>query len=167
MGQYGVNSLTKIGQQDDLNTSNLQRDMQNIHRFRRQLDGTAKYKHKEEAEESLKGSQLDRTQVSKKSYSESRLDEELKRYEKGVEESISPPTFIDQLNMRNHTVLDKSNSTIARMPNKDKIEYAKVKLDELKGIKEMYVQNGGNKSEFRDNIDKMVEFYSKFLQERT
>ena len=69
--------------------------------------------------------------------------------------------------MRNHTVLDKSNSTIARMPNKDKIEYAKVKLDELKGIKEMYVQNGGNKSEFRDNIDKMVEFYSKFLQERT
>jgi len=29
------------------------------------------------------------------------------------------------------------------------------------------VQNGGNKTEFRDNIDKMVDFYSKFLQERT
>jgi hypothetical protein len=141
--------------------------MQNIHKYRRQLDGVKKYKHDEEVEQSLKSSQLDRTQVSKKSYSESRLDEELKRYEKPVEESISPPTFIDQLNMRNHTVLDKSNSTIARMPNKDKIEYAKVKLDELKGIKELYVQNGGNKPEFRDNIDKMVDFYSKFLQERT
>lgn len=69
--------------------------------------------------------------------------------------------------MRNHTVLDKSNSTIARMPNKDKIQYARTKLDELKGIKELYLQNGGSKLQFKDNIDKMVDFYTKFLQEKT
>lgn len=31
----------------------------------------------------------------------------------------------------------------------------------------MYVQNGGNKPEFKDNIEKMVDFYSKFLEEKT
>jgi hypothetical protein len=47
------------------------------------------------------------------------------------EDAISPPTFIDQMNMRNHTVLDKSNSSMGRMAKKDRLEYAKVKLDEL------------------------------------
>ena len=30
----------------------------------------------------------------------------------------------------------------------------------------MYIQNGGNKPEFKDNIDKMADFYSKFLDEK-
>ena len=54
--------------------------------------------------------------------------------------------------MRNYTMLDKSNSTMARMPNKDKIEYAKIKLDELNEIKAQYIQNGGKKPEFKENI---------------
>lgn len=41
--------------------------------------------------------------------------------------------------MKNHTVLDKSNSSLGRMPLKDRIEYAKVKMDELTEIKQMYV----------------------------
>jgi len=45
--------------------------------------------------------------------------------------------------MRNHTVLDKSNSSLGRMPKKDRMEYAKFKLDELNEIKSMYAQNGG------------------------
>jgi 3-methyladenine DNA glycosylase AlkC len=67
--------------------------------------------------------------------------------------------------MRNHTVLDKSNSSLGRMAVKDRIEYARVKLDELKDIKELYVKNGGNKTEFKNNVDKMIEFYSKFLKD--
>ena len=72
---------------------------------------------------------------------------------------VSPPTFIDQLNMRNYTMLDKSNSTMARMPHSDKIEYAKIKLDELNEIKAQYIQNGGKKPEFKENVEKMVHFY--------
>ena len=45
------------------------------------------------------------------------------------EDAESAPTFIEQLNMRNHTMLDKSNSTMARMAPSDKLEYARVKLD--------------------------------------
>ncbi len=101
------------------------------------------------------------------SFSQSRLDEELKRYEKPMKESaISPPTFIDQLNMRNHTVLDKSNSSLGRMPFKDRIEYAQVKLDELNEIKSLYIQNGGNRAEFKANVDKMIGFYENFLKEQ-
>ena len=47
--------------------------------------------------------------------------------------------------MKNQTMLDKSNSTMAKMTPADKLEYAKTKLDELKDIKTMYIQNGGNK----------------------
>lgn len=47
--------------------------------------------------------------------------------------------------MRNQTILDKSNSSIGRMQGKDKLEYAKLKLDELNEIRDMYMQNGGNK----------------------
>ncbi len=104
--------------------------------------------------------------MTNNSYSESRLQEELKKYDKPIkEQAISPPTFIDQLNMRNHTMLDKSNSSLAKVSNKDKIEYAKVKLDELNEIKSLYVQNGGQKNEFKSNVDKMVQFYQKFLNE--
>jgi hypothetical protein len=53
-------------------------------------------------------------------------------------------------------MLDKSNSSLAKVSNKDKIEYAKVKLDELNEIKSLYVQNGGQKNEFKSNVDKMV-----------
>jgi hypothetical protein len=31
------------------------------------------------------------------------------------------------------------------MQGKDKLEYAKLKLDELNEIRDMYMQNGGNK----------------------
>ena len=48
---------------------------------------------------------------------------------------------------------------MARMPNKDKIEYAKIKLDELNEIKAQYIQNGGKKPEFKENVEKMVNFY--------
>ena len=65
--------------------------------------------------------------------------------------------------MRNYTMLDKSNSTMAKMPNSDKIEYAKIKLDELNEIKLQYLQNGGKKVEFKDNVEKMIKFYEKFL----
>jgi len=67
--------------------------------------------------------------------------------------------------MRNHTVLDKSNSSLGRMALKDRIEYARVKLDELNDIKDLYVKNGGTKNEFKNNVDKMIEFYKKFLKE--
>lgn len=78
---------------------------------------------------------------------------------------MSPPTFIDQLNMRNHTILDKSNSSLGRMAVKDRIEYAKVKLDELNEIKDLYTKNGGTKAEFKMNIEKMIDFYNKFLKD--
>ena len=68
--------------------------------------------------------------------------------------------------MRNHTVLDKSNSSLGRMPLKDKIEYAKVKLDELTSIKALYIENGGNRPEFKANIEKMITFYENFLNEQ-
>lgn len=97
---------------------------------------------------------------------ESQLDEELKRYEPNPkEESISPPTFIDQLNMKNHTILDKSNSSLGRMSLKDRIEYAKAKLDDLNEIKDLYVKNGGTKNEVKTHVDKMIDFYKKFLKE--
>lgn len=67
--------------------------------------------------------------------------------------------------MRNHTVLDKSNSSLGRMAIKDRVEYAKVKLDELRDIKDLYVKNGGTKAEFKNNVDKMIDFYTKFLKE--
>ena len=82
------------------------------------------------------------------------------------EEADSSPTFIEQLNMKNHTMLDKSNSTMARMPASDKLEYARAKLDELNEIKTLYIQNGGNRPEFKANIDKMITFYQNFLQEQ-
>ena len=63
-------------------------------------------------------------------------------------------------------MLDKSNSTMARMPNKDKIEYAKIKLDELNEIKAQYIQNGGKKQDFKENIEKMIQFYEHFLSEQ-
>lgn len=80
------------------------------------------------------------------------------------EDAISPPTFIDNLTMKNHTLLDKSNSTINRMNHSDKIEYAKVKLDQLSEIKDLYLTNGGSNQEFRNNVDKMIQFYQKLLQ---
>ena len=52
---------------------------------------------------------------------------------------------------------------MAKMPNSDKIEYAKIKLDELNEIKLQYLQNGGKKVEFKDNVEKMIKFYEKFL----
>ena len=27
----------------------------------------------------------------------------------------------------------------------------------------MYIQNGGNKQDFKANVDKMIQFYQKFL----
>lgn len=51
------------------------------------------------------------------------------------------------------------------MALKDRIEYARVKLDELNDIKDLYVKNGGTKNEFKNNVDKMIEFYKKFLKE--
>lgn len=51
------------------------------------------------------------------------------------------------------------------MAVKDRIEYARVKLDELNDIKDLYVKNGGTKNEFKNNVDKMIEFYKKFLKE--
>lgn len=67
---YGMNSLTKIGGQDELTSSNLEKDMKNINKFKRQLEGVKKYKHNEQYESSLKGrnTKLDRTQISKNSY---------------------------------------------------------------------------------------------------
>jgi hypothetical protein len=67
--------------------------------------------------------------------------------------------------MRNHTVLDKSNSSLGRMAFKDRVEYARVKLDELRDIKDLYVKNGGTKPEFKNNVDKMIVFYTKFLKD--
>ena len=32
-------------------------------------------------------------------------------------------------------------------------------------IKEQYLRNGGNKQEFRNNIDKMISFYQKLVEE--
>ena len=55
---------------------------------------------------------------------------------------------------------------MARMPNKDKIEYAKIKLDELNEIKAQYIQNGGKKQDFKENIEKMIQFYEHFLSEQ-
>ena len=43
----------------------------------------------------------------------------------------------------------------------DRIEYARVKLDKLNDMKDFYAKNSGNKSEFRNNVDKMIEFYNK------
>jgi len=54
--------------------------------------------------------------------------------------------------MKNHTVLDKSNSSLGKMQNKDKLEYAMIKLDELNEIKDLYIENGGRKEEFKGNI---------------
>ena len=51
------------------------------------------------------------------------------------------------------------------MALKDRIEYAKAKLDDLNEIKELYVKNGGTKSEVKTHVDKMIEFYKKFLKE--
>ena len=51
------------------------------------------------------------------------------------------------------------------MALKDRIEYARVKLDELNDIKDLYVKNGGTKHEFKENVDKMIEFYKRFLKE--
>jgi hypothetical protein len=51
------------------------------------------------------------------------------------------------------------------MAVKDRIQYAKVKLDELNDIKDLYVKNGGTKNEFKTNVEKMIEFYKKFLKE--
>lgn len=66
--------------------------------------------------------------------------------------------------MRNHTILDKSNSSLGRMKPNDKLEYALVKLGELNEIKDSYIKNGGKKPEFKANIDKMIVFYEKLLQ---
>jgi hypothetical protein len=63
-------------------------------------------------------------------------------------------------------MLDKSNSTMARMPASDKLEYARAKLEELNEIKTLYIQNGGNRPEFKANIDKMITFYQNFLREQ-
>lgn len=73
---YGINSLTKIGAQDELSSSNLEKDMKNIYKFKRQLEGVKKYKHNEQYDSSLEESiaKLDRTRISKNSYTESRLD---------------------------------------------------------------------------------------------
>jgi hypothetical protein len=42
---YGANSLTKIGEYDSLSASNLEKEMKNVNKFKRQLDGVQKYQH--------------------------------------------------------------------------------------------------------------------------
>jgi hypothetical protein len=58
--------------------------MKNINRFKRQLDHVGKYKHKTEIEESQlsgsKYSKMGNTRLTNNPFSESKLDEELKRF---------------------------------------------------------------------------------------
>jgi hypothetical protein len=169
---YGNNSLSRVDQYDSLSAANLEKELKDVHKFKRQLQGVQKYQRPEVESRAASSKPMGQSKSSMLGQSrnyclqESQLDEELKRYENAPkEEAISPPTFIDQLNMRNHTVLDKSNSSLGRMPVKDRIEYARVKLDELNDIKDLYVKNGGTKNEFKTNVDKMIDFYKKFLKE--
>ena len=52
---------------------------------------------------------------------------------------------------------------MAKMGPKQKIDYAKIKLDELQQIREQYLKNGGNKQDFRENVDKMIKFYQQLI----
>ena len=74
--QYGTNSLTKVGQYNNLNANNLQQDMKKINNFKRQLEGVKKYTHNDQLYESKMSSS--KSTVLQKSYinqlSESRLD---------------------------------------------------------------------------------------------
>jgi hypothetical protein len=84
---YGTNSLTRIDEYDSLSASNLEREMKDVNRFKRQLDGVQKYQRPEVESRVSKGSVGSRSAAlgqSRNNYllQESQLEEDLKRYEK-------------------------------------------------------------------------------------
>jgi hypothetical protein len=79
--QYGANSLTKIDQSDPLSASGLEKDMRNIYKYKRQLEGVKKYRHEELADSySSTISKHNKTGLSHNSLTDSRIEENLKRY---------------------------------------------------------------------------------------
>jgi len=51
------------------------------------------------------------------------------------------------------------------MSQQQKITYAQYKLDELRQIKLLYFENGGQSKEFKKNIESMITFYEKLLND--
>lgn len=79
----------------------------------------------------------------------------------------SPPSDVP-LFLAKHTgpsVLDKSNSSIAKMSVSQKQDYATDKLLELDNIAEMYDKSGGMNMDFRRNLEKMRKFYRKMMED--
>ena len=74
--------MSHLNEHNHLTEDNLNNDMKNINRFKRQIEKVQKYKHTEPSESQISSakSQLNETRLTHNSFSESKLDEELKRY---------------------------------------------------------------------------------------
>ena len=74
----------------------------------------------------------------------------------GAENSyVSPPSQLPNHPFKRDygpSVLDKSNSSIAKMSQSQKKDYATQKLLELDNIAELYDQSGGMSGDFRKNL---------------
>lgn len=68
---YGSHSLTQVGQYRELTQDNLERDMKNIDKFKRQLEGVPKYQHGEPtvSQATSTKSKLDNSKITQNSYS--------------------------------------------------------------------------------------------------
>ena len=75
------------------------------------------------------------------------------------------PSFVNVKRNIGPSVLDKSNSSIAKMSGSQKKDYAVNKLLELDNIAAMYDESGGMSMDFRKNMEKMRKFYNKMMKE--